>query len=89
MASWLKRGYFTAAPEADPNYWLERTWVSDSPGRASPRWRQRPRPRTGKVYPPFGPRYRVGDRLVVYITGRGVCPAILEVVGEPTWNPAE
>jgi len=87
MGSWLKLGYFTAAPEADPHYWLERTWVGDSPGRSSSRWRHRRPPRRGKSYPPFGPRYAVGDRLVVYIAGRGVCPAILEVVGEPTWDP--
>lgn len=39
------------------------------------------------MYPPYGPRYKVGDRLVVYITGAGVCPAILEVTGEPRWDP--
>lgn len=32
-------------------------------------------------------QYRIGDRLVIYITEKGVCPAILEVVAEPRWDP--
>src|SRR5881275_2836217 len=87
MASWLKLGYFTDAQEAGPAYWLGRSWVSDGPGRSSTRWRGRRKPRRGQKYPPFGPRYNVGDRLVIYITRRGVCPAILEVVEEPEWDP--
>jgi hypothetical protein len=87
MAYWLKIGYFTDSQEAAPNYWLERTWVSDSPGRVSPWWKKYERPRKGTLYPPHGPRYRIGDRLVVYITEKGVCPAILEVVADPRWDP--
>ncbi len=87
MAYWLKIGYFTDSQEAAPDYWLERTWVSDSPGRVSPRWEKYERPRKGTVYPPYGPQYRIGDRLVVYITEKGLCPAILEVVAEPRWDP--
>lgn len=87
MAYWLKIGYFTDSQEAAPDYWLNRTWVSDSPGRVSPWWSKYERPRKGTVYPPHGPQYEVGDRLVVYITEKGVCPAILEVVAEPRWDP--
>lgn len=85
MASWLKLGYFTDAFEAD--YWLGRRWVSDGPGRASSRWGNGRRPRRGQKYPPFGPQYKIGDRLVIYVTGRGLCPAILEVTAEPQWDP--
>jgi len=88
MTTWLKVGYFTASQEALPSYWLKRTWVSDSPGRTSPRWKTHKRPRRGREYPPFGPQYEIGDRLVVYITARGRCPAILEVVAAPRWDPA-
>jgi hypothetical protein len=87
VAYWLKLGYFTAAQEGEPSYWLGRTWVSDGPGRVSPRWKKRPMPVTGDPRPPYGPQYEVGDRLVVYVTGHGVCPAILEVIAEPRWNP--
>lgn len=84
---WLKLGYFTAAPQSRARYWLERDWISDGPGRKSRRWRGRGKPRTGQTYPAFGPQYKVGDRLVMYITRRGVCPAIFEVVDEPRWDP--
>jgi hypothetical protein len=87
MAFWLKLGYFTAAQEGESGYWLERRWVSDGPGRKSPRWASRPAPAVGDSHPPFGPRYEVGDRLVVYVTGLGVCPAILEVTALPRWDP--
>ncbi len=87
MAYWLKIGYFTDSEEAARDYWLKRTWVSDSPGRASPWWKTFDKPRKGQTYPPHGPQYEVGDRLVVYITDRGICPAILEVVAEPRWDP--
>ena len=87
MTAWLKIGYFTASQEASPSYWLERTWVSDGPGRASPRWKTHDRPKQDEGYPLFGPQYEVGDRLVIYITDRGVCPAILEVVAAPRWDP--
>ncbi len=87
MKTWLKIGYFTDSQEASPDYWLERTWVSDGPGRASPRWRTHDRPTQDQEYPPFGPQYEVGDRLVLYITERGKCPAILEVVAAPRWDP--
>lgn len=87
MAYWLKIGYFTDSQEAAPDYWMKRSWVSDSPGRTSPWWERYDRPRKGTRYPPHGPQYEVGDRLVIYITEKGVCPAILEVVGEPHWDP--
>lgn len=87
MGYWLKIGYFTDSLEASADYWMGRSWVSDSPGRESPRWNSRRRPRKGTVYPPHGPRYQPGDRLVIYTTGIGKCPAIVEVVGEPTWDP--
>ena len=88
MAYWLKVGYFSKSQESDDRYWLERDWVSDSPGRASKRWKGGRRPRRGAIYPLHGPRYEVGDFLVVYVTGRGVCTAILEVIGEPYWDPS-
>jgi hypothetical protein len=87
MSNWLKVGYFTDSQEADADYWLERDWVSDGPGRSSKRWQGGKRPRKGATYPLHGPQYAVGDFLVIYITERGVCPAILEVVGEPHWDP--
>ena len=87
MAYWLKIGYFTDSQEAARTYWLKRTWVSDSPGRISPRWKTFDKPRKGQTYPPHGPRYEIGDRLVIYITEKGVCPAILEVIAEPRWDP--
>lgn len=88
MTAWLKIGYFTASQEAQPDYWLKRAWVSDGPGRVSPRWKTHKRPTRGNEYPPFGPQYEVGDRLVIYITSRSRCPAILEVVAVPRWDPA-
>jgi hypothetical protein len=84
---WLKIGYFNDSQEAAPDYWMKRTWVSDSPGRTSPWWETYEKPRKGQTYPLHGPQYAVGDRLVVYITEKGVCPAILEVVAEPRWDP--
>lgn len=87
MGAWLKVGYFTESQEASADYWMDRTWVSDSPGRSSPRWKNRDRPDQDQEYPPFGPQYEVGDRLVVYITERGRCPAILEVSAAPRWDP--
>ncbi len=87
MAYWLKIGYFTDSQEAGSKYWLSRDWVSDSPGRESPWWNKFQKPRKGETYPPHGPKYEVGDRLVIYITEKGVCPAILEVVAEPRWDP--
>jgi hypothetical protein len=87
VAFWLKIGYFTVAQEAEADYWLKRDWVNDSPGRLSGWWRTFAKPSKGQVYPTHGPRYEVGDRLVVYTTNFGVCPAILEVVGEPYWDP--
>ena len=88
MRWWLKIGYFIDAAEAGPAYWRGRYWVSDSPGRKSPRWATRPRPQTGVKYPSYGPRYEVGDRLVIYLTEPHKCPAILEVTAEPRWDPA-
>ncbi len=87
MAYWLKLGYFTAAQEGKSDYWMGRTWVSDGPGRKSPRWNRRQAPEQGDLHPPYGPQYAIGDRLVVYVTGLGVCPAILEVEAEPRWDP--
>jgi hypothetical protein len=87
VAYWLKIGYFTDSQEGAPDYWLKRTWVSDSPGRISPWWKNFERPRKGQVYPPHGPQYEVGDRLVVYTTEKGVCPAILDVIAQPRWDP--
>lgn len=86
MAYWLKLGYFKDV-DTSPDYWRGISWVSDSPGRNSPRWKQRRRPRLGDRHPPFGPRYAIGDRLVMYLTGVKKCPAILEVVEEPRWDP--
>jgi hypothetical protein len=87
VAFWLKIGYFTAAQEAAARYWLDRDWVSDGPGRLSSWWNTFERPRKGQVYPTHGPQYEIGDRLVIYITEFGACPAITEVVGEPRWDP--
>jgi hypothetical protein len=87
MAYWLKIGYFSVAQEERADYWLRRDWVSDSPGRFSSWWLHFDKPKKGEVYPTHGPKYEVGDRLVVYLTTVGVCPAIVEVVGEPRWDP--
>jgi hypothetical protein len=91
MTAWIKLGYFTESQEAAADYWLKRTWVSDSPGRDSPWWKTHPAPKKGQEYPFHGPQYKVGDRLVIYITKRlgmkGVCPAILEVTAAPRWDP--
>jgi hypothetical protein len=87
MASWLKIGYFTDSQEEPPDYWMSRGWISDGPGRSSSRWKTHAKPRQGDPYPLHGPQYDVGDRLVIYITQRGVCPAILEVLSEPRWDP--
>lgn len=87
MAYWLKIGYFSDSQEASSSYWLDRTWVSDSPGRVSLRWTEQEMPKVGASYPRHGPQYEVGDRLVIYITKKGVCPAIVEVVAEPRWDP--
>jgi hypothetical protein len=89
MTSWLKLGYFNAQREED-GYWQSVSWVSDSPGRASSRWAgRRRRPRRGAEYPTWGPQYAVGDFLVMYLTGVGICPAILEVTKAPRWDPDE
>lgn len=86
MTNWLKIGYFTNARE-DAAYWLDRSWISDSPGRVSPWWDHHPRPAVGDVYPPRGPQYEVGDHLVIYLTGSQRCVAIMRVSDEPEWNP--
>jgi hypothetical protein len=87
MPNWLKVGYFTDSQEAGAGYWLERDWVSDGPGRSSRRWKGGRKPKKGASFPLHGPRYEVGDFLVVYITEHKVCTAILEVMGEPHWDP--
>jgi hypothetical protein len=87
MQWWLKSGYFTDAAQAGADYWLSRPFVGDGPGRDSPRWKNRRKPRRGQRYPPYGPRYQIGDRLVIYTTRIGKCPAIVEVTGEPHWDP--
>lgn len=87
MARWLKLGYFKEV-RSDPSYWHTVDWVSDSPGRVSPRWKTRSRPRRAERNPVFGPRYQVGDRLVMYLTEIACCPAILEVTDAPRWDPA-
>jgi hypothetical protein len=87
MANWLKLGYFTEL-HTTPDYWPTIAWVSDSPGRVSPRWKHHARPRAGKRHPVFGPQYHVGDRLVMYLTEIDRCPAILEVTDDPRWDPA-
>lgn len=86
VPSWLKLGYHTRASQ-DPHYWETIGWVGDGPGVNSPWWKQRPRPQRGDVYPPYGPRYEVGDQLVMYLTGLKRCPAILEVTRQPYWDP--
>lgn len=86
MQHWLKVGYFTHARE-DARYWLDRGWVSDGPGRASPRWQGRGRPGLGEPYPSHGPRYQVDDLLVIYLTGSHRCPAIMRVTNVPRWDP--
>jgi hypothetical protein len=83
---WLKLGYFeTLRTAAD---WRELDWVADGPGRRSPRWDGRPQPRAGTPRPPYAPSYAIGDRLVVYSSRSGRCPAILEVTEAPVWDPA-
>jgi hypothetical protein len=94
MGWWLKLVYWTDERE-DAAYWKALSWISDSPGSKSPRWRHQTRPRRNRVLPPYGPRYEIGDRLVVCIANaRGCpkdlvrrCPAILEVTEEPRWDP--
>lgn len=87
MAYWLKLAYASDKRESRSDLLSTRT-VSDGPGRASPRWEQRPEPTSGTTHPPYGPKYRVGDRLVLYLTGAEVCPAIFEVTQEPLWDPS-
>lgn len=72
MSFWVKAGYFSQALE-NREYWLERTWLSDPPGRAAKRQRQ--------------PSYSIGDRLVLWVKDRG-CPAIYEVAAESRYDPA-
>lgn len=86
MSAWLKLGYHTEA-RSDQRYWENVSWVSDSPGRSSGRWKTRPRPQIGTSRPPHGPRYEAGDQLVMYLTGPRRCPAILEVTHAPIWDP--
>jgi hypothetical protein len=84
---WLKLGYFTAAVgEGGAGYWKRRSWVSDGPGRRSSRWDSKTRPRRGQRFPAYGPQYAIGDRMIIYVKGRG-CPAIMEVGAEPRWDP--
>lgn len=89
VAHWLKLGYFEDL-DSDPDYWRNVLWVSDGPGTGSSRWNREASPRRGDRRPPHGPHYAVGDRLVMYLTkglGKGKCPAILEVIEEPRWDP--
>lgn len=88
MAYWLKLGYFTdSIDEGSKSYWMRRNWVSDGPGRAFSRWSDSyPIPEKGSKHPTWGPKFEKGDRLVIYMKDRG-CPAIVEVVEDPYWNP--
>jgi len=62
-----------------PNWWRHVKWISD--GRPPPS----PEQLVG------GPRYEVGDLLVFYLLEKGgpvrCCPAVAEVMGEPTYDP--
>jgi hypothetical protein len=87
MAYWLKLGYHRDE-RADPAHWRDHvSWVNDGPGRASVVWEKTPQPLTGASYPTHGPRYEIGDRLVMYLVEPQCCPAILEVSGVPVWDP--
>jgi hypothetical protein len=94
MGWWLKLVHWTDSRE-DASYWREAPWVTDAPGNKSSLWSKRPRPSLNQVLPPHGPRYAKGDKLVVCIAkAQGCppelvrrCPAILEVIGEPHWDP--
>jgi len=94
MGWWLKLVHWTDSRE-DASYWREAPWVTDAPGNTSSLWNKRPRPALHEVLPAHGPRYAVGDTLVVCITNARGCPpelvrkvpAILEVTEEPRWDP--
>jgi hypothetical protein len=88
MAWWLKRMYMREHRE-DRAYWEKLAWVSDGPGRTSPRWSGRQLPRERDARPPWAPQYEIGDLLVIALAGDGDgrCPAIVRVEREPRWEP--
>lgn len=87
MTYWLKKGYFNREPgESFVGYWDRRGWVNDGPGVESEFWRHREPPEVGDEYPFSGPKYELGDRLVIHVRGIG-CVAVAEVTGLPRWDP--
>ena len=58
----------------EPNWWREIPWVSD-------------RHLIRNSRPSRKPSYRQGERLVLYLVGPSVCPAIVEVTREPRFDP--
>jgi hypothetical protein len=94
MGWWLKLVHWTDSRE-DASYWREAPWVTDAPGNSSSLWSKRPRPALDEVLPAYGPRYAIGDMLVVCIANARGCPpelvrkvpAILQVTEEPRWDP--
>jgi hypothetical protein len=95
MGWWLKLVHWTDARE-DASYWRKASWVGDAPGNSSSLWSKKARPSANQVLPPHGPQYAKGDKLVICIANaRGCpqelvrrCPAILEVLDLPRWDPS-
>ena len=70
---WLKLMH--DRPERRPaSHWQQRDWLADTHFM-----------RGGE--PKGRPSYRVGDLLVVYLSGLDRCPAILEVTATPAFDP--
>lgn len=95
MTLWLKQMYMRDG-NRDRDYWENLNWVSDSPGRSFRQWSYRGVPYRGEARPPWGPKYEIGDLLVVALTSRRKdywkgdsirCPAILRVESVPCWEP--
>jgi hypothetical protein len=94
MTWWLKRIYWTDERE-DADLWWNTGVITDPPGRKSKSLRGGEQPTVGQVRPPYAPSYAVDDYLVVcFASSRGCpldlvqrCPAILQVTGEPHWDP--
>jgi hypothetical protein len=74
---WLKIMHHRPERESENN-WRGNFWISDV---------HRLRPSDGA--PLLKPNYRLGDRLVIYLSreGRRACPAIVRVTGLPRYDP--
>jgi hypothetical protein len=73
MQHWLKMLHYR--PERDGSFWGSISWISDRHVVRDDRviWR---------------PTYKVGDLVVLYLSGTYRCPAIIEVTAEADFDPA-